>query len=47
MEKMGMDPATGMSAADVAKSYKAAVEGEFDGDVLDVREISLHPNKSH
>ena len=40
MEKLGMDPSTGMSAADVAKSYKAAIEGEYYGDVLDVRKFS-------
>jgi NAD(P)-dependent dehydrogenase (short-subunit alcohol dehydrogenase family) len=40
LEKMGMDPATGMPAADVAKAYKAAVEGEYHGETLDVRDFS-------
>lgn len=40
LEKMGMDPSTGMPAADVAKTYKAAIEGEFHGETLDVRKFS-------
>lgn len=40
LEKMGMDPSTGMPAADVAKTYKAAIEGDFHGETLDVRKFS-------
>jgi NAD(P)-dependent dehydrogenase (short-subunit alcohol dehydrogenase family) len=40
LEKMGMDPSAGMPAADVAKTYKAAIEGEFHGETLDVRKFS-------
>lgn len=39
MEAMGMDSATGMSAADTARAYKEAVEGRRNGEVLDVREF--------
>ena len=35
MEKMGMDPTPGLSAADTAKAYQAAVEGEQNGATLD------------
>ncbi|MES0827640.1 short chain dehydrogenase [Ruegeria sp. SCP11] len=35
MEMMGMDPSTGLSAADTAKSYLAAVEGDLNGATLD------------
>ncbi|MES0882792.1 short chain dehydrogenase [Roseibium sp. SCP14] len=35
MEMMGMDPASGLSAADTAKAYVAAVEGEMSGKTLD------------
>jgi NAD(P)-dependent dehydrogenase (short-subunit alcohol dehydrogenase family) len=37
---MGRDSATGMPAAQVARSYVASVEGTMSGAVLDVREIS-------
>ena len=37
MVKLGMDPATGLAAADVAKAYVAAVEGSHQGMVLDPR----------
>jgi NAD(P)-dependent dehydrogenase (short-subunit alcohol dehydrogenase family) len=40
MEKMGMDSSAGMTAADTAKTYKAAIEGEFHGETLDVRKFS-------
>lgn len=40
LEKMGMDPSTGMPAADVAKTYKAAIEGDYHGETLDVRNFS-------
>lgn len=35
MEMMGMDPSSGLSAADTAKAYEAAVEGEHNGGTLD------------
>jgi NAD(P)-dependent dehydrogenase (short-subunit alcohol dehydrogenase family) len=35
MQMMGMDSALGLSAADTAKAYQAAVEGEFNGATLD------------
>ena len=35
MELMGMDPAPGLSAADTAKAYQAAVEGTMSGETLD------------
>ncbi len=40
LEKMGMDSSTGMPAADVAKAYKAAIEGDFHGETLDVRKFA-------
>jgi NAD(P)-dependent dehydrogenase (short-subunit alcohol dehydrogenase family) len=33
--KLGMDPALGLSAADVAKAYVAAVEGQYRGETLE------------
>lgn len=36
MVMMGMDPTPGVSAADTAKAYKLAVEGDVNGQVLDV-----------
>jgi NAD(P)-dependent dehydrogenase (short-subunit alcohol dehydrogenase family) len=36
MEMMGMDPSPGVSAADTAKAYQAAVEGDSTGATLDV-----------
>jgi NAD(P)-dependent dehydrogenase (short-subunit alcohol dehydrogenase family) len=39
MVKLGMDPAPGLSAADVAKAYVAAVEGSQQGAILDPRHI--------
>ena len=35
MEMMGMDPAPGLSAADTAKAYQQAVEGNHQGATLD------------
>lgn len=35
MEMMGMGPASGLSAADTAKAYEAAVEGDLNGATLD------------
>ena len=35
MEMMGMDPSSGLSAADTAKAYVASVEGEHNGATLD------------
>lgn len=35
MEMMGMDPTPGLSAADTAKAYRAAVEGDANGMTLD------------
>ncbi|WP_282606296.1 short chain dehydrogenase [Pelagibius sp. Alg239-R121] len=35
MEMMGMDPTPGLSAADTAKAYVAAVEGDYNGVTLD------------
>ena len=40
MIKLGMDPSSGMSAADTARAYKASVEGEETGQVLDVRDYA-------
>jgi NAD(P)-dependent dehydrogenase (short-subunit alcohol dehydrogenase family) len=37
-EKMGMDTSGSMSAADTALAYKASVEGDVNGQVLDVRD---------
>jgi NAD(P)-dependent dehydrogenase (short-subunit alcohol dehydrogenase family) len=37
MEMMGMDSSDGMSAADTAKAYQAAIEGSMTGEVIDVR----------
>jgi NAD(P)-dependent dehydrogenase (short-subunit alcohol dehydrogenase family) len=38
MVKLGMDPSSGMSAADTARAYKASVEGDETGQVLDVKD---------
>jgi hypothetical protein len=35
MEMMGMDPTPGISAADTAKAYEAAVDGKVTGAILD------------
>ena len=35
MVKFGMDPTPGLAAADVAKAYVAAVEGAYQGEILD------------
>lgn len=35
MEMMGMDSSTGLSAADTAKAYVAAVEGNMNVETLD------------
>lgn len=37
MEMMGMDSSDGMSAANTAKAYQAALEGSMTGEVIDVR----------
>jgi NAD(P)-dependent dehydrogenase (short-subunit alcohol dehydrogenase family) len=37
MVKLGMDPAAGLAAAEVAKAYVAAVEGSQQGAILDPR----------
>ena len=37
MEMMGMDSSDGVSAADTAKAYQAALEGSMTGEVIDVR----------
>ncbi|EAR59616.1 short chain dehydrogenase [Neptuniibacter caesariensis] len=36
MEMMGMDSSTGVSAADTAKTYTQALEGDMHGETLDV-----------
>jgi len=38
METMGMDGSAGMSAADTAKAYAAALDGAMTGEVVDVRD---------
>jgi NAD(P)-dependent dehydrogenase (short-subunit alcohol dehydrogenase family) len=40
MEVLKMDSSQGMSAAKVALSYKASVEGQHNGQVLDVRDFA-------
>lgn len=40
MVKLGMDPSSGMSAAHTARAYKASVEGEETGQVLDVKDYA-------
>jgi NAD(P)-dependent dehydrogenase (short-subunit alcohol dehydrogenase family) len=40
MEMMGMDPTPGLSAADTAKAYKQAVEGDANGMTLDAPEYA-------
>jgi NAD(P)-dependent dehydrogenase (short-subunit alcohol dehydrogenase family) len=37
MVKFGMDPSPGLASADVAKAYVAAVEGTYQGQILDPR----------
>jgi len=37
--KLRMDPAPGLAAADVAKAYVAAVEGAYQGKILDPSRI--------
>lgn len=37
--KLGMDPSSGLAAADVAKAYAASVEGSQQGAVLDPRQL--------
>ena len=39
MELMGMDPTSGVSAADTTKAYVVAVEGDMNGQTLDVTEF--------
>ncbi len=38
MDMMGMDSASGMSAADTAIAYETALEGTMSGEVIDVRD---------
>ncbi len=40
MVRLGMDPSSGMSAADTARAYKASVEGNETGQVLDVKDYA-------
>ncbi|AHD09154.1 short chain dehydrogenase [Phaeobacter gallaeciensis] len=40
MEMMGMDSAAGISAADTAKAYEAAVEGQHNGATLAARDYA-------
>lgn len=40
LEEMGRDPSAGMPAAEVARAYRRAVEGEMNGQVLDARELA-------
>lgn len=40
MVMMGMDPAPGVSAADTAMAYKLAVDGDANGEVLDVTPVA-------
>ena len=37
MEMMGMDSSAGMPAAELAKIYKAVIEADFHGTIIDVR----------
>jgi NAD(P)-dependent dehydrogenase (short-subunit alcohol dehydrogenase family) len=39
MEIMGMDSTNGVSASDTAKAYLAAIQGNNNGDTLDVRDF--------
>lgn len=39
MELLGMDPTPGVSAVDTANAYVAAVEGDMNGQTLDVTEF--------
>jgi NAD(P)-dependent dehydrogenase (short-subunit alcohol dehydrogenase family) len=39
MIKLGMDPTSGLAAAEVAKAYLAAVEGSHQGVILDPRQL--------
>lgn len=40
LEEMGRDPSAGMPAADVARVYRAIVEGDINGEVLDARNFA-------
>ncbi|MCU7843249.1 MAG: short chain dehydrogenase [Candidatus Thiodiazotropha sp. (ex Monitilora ramsayi)] len=40
MEMMGMDSSAGMSAADTAIAYQAALDGDMTGEVIDVRDYA-------
>ncbi|MCV0426920.1 MAG: short chain dehydrogenase [Roseibium sp.] len=40
MEVLGMDPTPGLSAADTAKAYVAAVEGDMTGKTLDAQDYA-------
>ena len=39
MVKLGMDTAGGMSAEDTARTYGESVEGNRNGEILDVRDF--------
>lgn len=39
LEAMGMDSSNGMPADQVAVAYKKSVEGQWNGEVLDVRKF--------
>ena len=39
MEMMGMDSSAGMPVTDLAQTYKAVLEGEFHGEILDARKV--------
>jgi NAD(P)-dependent dehydrogenase (short-subunit alcohol dehydrogenase family) len=39
MVKFGMDPASGLASAEVAKAYVAAVEGSHQGKIIDPRRL--------
>ena len=40
MEMMGMDSSSGMSAAETAKAYAAALDGSMTGEVIDARDYA-------
>jgi len=40
LKKLGMDPAPGLAAADVAKAYVAAVEGKDQGKILEATKFA-------
>lgn len=40
LEEMGRDPSDGIPAAEAARAYRASVEGEMNGRVLDARDVA-------